>query len=531
MKETPVFSRAAAAAPHHLASEAGRAVLEAGGNAIEAMVAMAATIAVVYPHMNGIGGDGFWLVREPSGKIHALAACGASGSLATLERYRALELSEIPARGPHAALTVPGAVGGWAGILELARALGGRLPLADLLSNAIGHAKTGIPVSPGEAHYDVKDSEACEAAPGFADVFMLHGKRFEAGDVRVMPALAATLAHLAHAGLDDFYRGDIGREIAADLERIGSPVTRDDLRRFETNWRKPLSIKIPGITLYNHPPPTQGLASLLMLGIYSRLDIAEADSFDYAHGLVEAAKRAWRIRDGVVTDFDHLTRDPAAFLTAQSFDRETAAISMTRAAPFPLPSLAEGDTVWMGAIDGSGIAVSYIQSLFWDYGSGCVLPKTGILMQNRGRSFSLDPKHLNALKPGRKPFHTLNPPLAVFDDGRILSYGTMGGDPQPQIQAQIFARYALHGVPLSEALDRPRFVLSRAWDAPGPTLKFEDRFDPGLLRKLEQAGHVIESFGKAYSDAAGHTGMLVRHPNGSVAADHDPRADGGAAGL
>ncbi len=532
MKDTPVFSTAAAAAPHILAAETGRNVMAMGGNAVEAMVAMAATVAVVYPHMNGIGGDAFWLVREKNGKVRALEAAGQAGSLATIERYRASGYDVIPSRGAHAALTVPGAVGGWAGALELAAAMGGKLPLRDLLAEAVRFAKDGVPMTPGEAGYALKDEANCLAAPGFADAFMREGKRHDAGEIRRFPALAATLDQLAHAGLADFYKGDVAREIAGDFERCGLFVTRKDLEAFRTHWREPLVAKIPGATLYNQPPPSQGLAQLVMLGAFARLGDKEPESFEHIHALVEATKRAWRIRDAVVTDFSMLTHDPQSFLTDGRLAKEAGAISGTKAAPFPLPPMGDGDTIWMGCIDAEGNAVSYIQSLFWEYGSGVVLPRTGILLQNRGRSFSLDPKSKNPLQPGRKPFHTLNTPMAVFDDGRVMSYGSMGGDPQPQIGTQIFVRHAMHGVPISEALDRPRFALSLAWGAEKATLKVEDRFDPDLIRALERAGHAVESFGRPYSSAAGHAGILVRDPkNGSVSADHDPRADGGAAGL
>ena len=233
-------------------------------------------------------------------------------------------------------------------------------------------------------------------------------------------------------GLDDFYRGDVGREIAADLEKIGSPVTRDDLRHYHASIAEPLSVKLNAGTIYNTPPPTQGLASLIILALYERLRVREAESFEFAHGLVEATKRAFRVRDRVVTDPVRVPQPPSQFLDAKFLDAEVLKIDARKAAKWPAP-YGEGDTIWMGAADSSGLAVSYIQSLYWEFGSGCVLPKTGVLMQNRGSSFSLDPKALNALAPGRLPFHTLNPALAVLNDGRVMAYGAMGGDGQPQI--------------------------------------------------------------------------------------------------
>ncbi len=529
MPDTPTFPSAAVAAPHHLAAEAGRAILAEGGNAVEAMVAMAATIAVVYPHMNGIGGDAFWLIREPGGRVRAIEACGPAGSLATIARYRAKAYDSIPARGPDAALTVAGAVGGWQVALDCARSLGGRLPLATLLDEAIRHAREGCPVSRSEAGGTPFEREALYAAPGFAATFLADGKPPSAGTLRRLPTLAETLSHLATEGLDDFYRGDVGREIAADLERMGSPVTRADLETYRARAVEPLSARFRDATLYNFPPPTQGVAALVILGIYERLGVKRIESVEHHQALIEAVKRALAIRDRIVTDPERLPRDPAEFLTPRAFEREAAKIELRRAAPFPLPP-SEGDTVWMGAIDGDGLAVSYIQSIYWEWGSGCVLPKTGLHWQNRGASFSLDPKALNALEPGRKPFHTLIPALAAFDDGRVTAYGSMGGDGQPQFQAQIFTRYA-GGMGVAEAVDAPRWLLGRTWGSPTTSLKMESRFDDVLVEALIRLGQQVEVLDAPYSETVGHAGMLVKYPrDGRVEATHDPRSDGGAAG-
>lgn len=530
MPETPTFASAAVAAPHHLATQAGQAVLAEGGNAVEAMVAMAATIAVVYPHMNAIGGDAFWLIREPNGTVRAIEACGPAGSLATIARYRAKGYDSIPPRGPDAALTVPGAVGGWAQALPYARTLGGKAPLDLLLGDAIRHAKEGYAISRSEARYQPKEMAALREAPGFLAAFRGEdGQMPPEGTLRRAPALGAMLQHLVDAGLEDFYRGDVGREIASDLEGIEAPVTRADLERFEARFVAPLSVRLNGLTAYNFPPPTQGLAALVLLGLFERLDVKRPETFAHLHGLIEASKRAMAVRDAVVTDPAHLTKSPADYLTAAFLDREAMRIDAKRASPYPLPA-GDGDTVWMGAIDGSGLAVSYIQSIYWEYGSGCVLPGTGIHMQNRGVAFSLDERSLNPLQPGRKPFHTLNPPLAVFDDGRVASYGAMGGDGQPQFQAQVLSRYRL-GMGVADAVDAPRFLFGRTWGSAETTLKVENRFDDALIRELIRAGHEVQDIGADYSDALGHAGLIVKHRNGRVEASHDPRSDGDAKGL
>jgi len=516
------------AAPHAAAAEAGRAMLAEGGNAIEAMVAMAAAIAAVYPHMNHIGGDGFWLIRERNGRVRALMAAGRAGTGARRELYRDHEA--IPARGPLAALTVPGAVGGWALALDAAKAAGGKLPLDTLLGHAIRHARDGYVVTRSQTRLTTEKLAELAAVPGFARTFLVDGKPPDAGRTMRQEALAGTLDHLAHAGLDDFYRGDVGREIAAELDRIGSPVTRDDLVRYRASVAEPLSVTLQAGTLYNTPPPTQGLASLIVLALFERLRVGEAEGFDHVHGIVEATKRAFRVRDRVITDPDRLLALPERFVDRAFLDAQVEKIDRRKAARWPAP-FGEGDTVWMGAADRDGIAVSYIQSLYWEFGSGCVLPATGVLMQNRGASFSLDPGALNALAPGRLPFHTLNPALAVLADGRLIAYGAMGGDGQPQSQAALFTRHVQFRQPLDRAIDAPRWLLGRTWGSPHTNLRVESRFDGNLIDRLLSAGHDVEVLSEPYSDTMGHAGAVVLHADGTLEGAHDPRADGGAAGL
>jgi oxamate amidohydrolase len=517
-------------APHRDAAEAGRAIFAEGGNAIEAMIAMAAAIAAVYPHMNHVGGDGFWLLRERSGRVRALMAAGPAGGRASIDFYRDHGHDEIPTRGPLAALTVPGAVGGWQLALEAARAFGGRLPVDVLLTAAIRHAREGYVVTRSQARLSQEKLADVKDAPGFAAAFLPDGEPPQVGMTIKQTALAATLEQLAHTGLADFYRGDVAREIAADLERIGSPVTRADLKKFSARIAEPLSVNLQSGILYNTPPPTQGLASLIILALYERLRVAEAESFDHVHGIVEATKRAFRVRDRVVTDPAQLPTELAQFLAPPFLDGEAAKVDRRKAATWPARP-GDGDTIWMGAADASGLVVSYIQSLYWEFGSACVLPRTGIVMQNRGASFSLDTRALNALAPGRLPFHTLNPALAVLSDGRIMAYGTMGGDGQPQSQAAVFTRHVIYRQPLDRALDAPRWLLGRTWGSSVTNLRLENRFDGHLLEQLQSVGHDIDVLPDPYSDTMGHAGAVLLHPNGSLEGGHDPRADGGAAGV
>ena len=515
-------------APHHLAAQAGRDVLRDGGNAVEAMVAAAAAIAVVYPHMNAIGGDGFWLIHEPGQPVVAIDACGPAAALATRDFYAGMDA--IPSRGPTAALTVAGTIGGWAKALEVAAPWGTPLPLSRLLADGIRHARDGIAVTTSQAALTRDKLAGLKDAPGFAPTYLVHGQPPLPGHVLKQPALGRTLATLAERGLDDFYRGELAQRIGAELERLGSPLRTSDLAAYAAQRVAPLAVRLAGSTVYNLPPPTQGLAALMIIGLFDRLGVTEGEGFAHLHGLVEATKRAFRVRERVVTDPGRLPADPQGFLAPAALGALARDIDMQRALPWPDPA-APGDTIWMGAIDAQGRAVSFIQSVYWEFGSGTVLQDTGICWQNRGTSFSLEPKALNSLEPGRKPFHTLNPSLAVFDDGRVMPYGTMGGEGPPQTQAAVFTRYARFGQPLQQAVSAPRWLLGRTWGDVSTSLKLENRFDPALVAALKDAGHVVELLPEAFSDTMGHAGALVRHASGVIEGAADPRSDGSVAAV
>ena len=523
MLETPVFSTAAVAAPHARAAEIGQSILASGGNAVEAVVAMAATCAVVLPHLNGLGGDGFFIVREPRGRVHALDASGPAGTLATIERYRKREYENIPAHGPDAALTIAGVAAGWALALDLARALGGQLPLDMLMGDAIRLAREGCVIAPSEGRVPIDPT--LRDAPLFAATFLVDGKSLPAGTVRRQPKLADTLERLSHAGLADFYRGDVGREIALDLERIGSPILRRDLETYRARVAHPLSIRLRQAEIFSLPAPTEGIASLLALGIADRLRRGGQRGADDLHRMIEAYKRAHVASRDLVADPREIEGDPADLLAGSHCEREALQIDAHRAASLSLSSGVAGTRVWIGCIDKDGLAVSYEQSVHGPFGSGCVLPTTGILWHNRGAAFSLDAASNTSLMPGRKPPHSLNPALAVFADHRVLAFGA-----KTQVQAQVFSHYAEHGIGLADAVDAPRWLLARG-PAAGALLRVEDRFDPGLLRALAQRGHEVEEIA-SYADDMGQAGMILRHPrNGRVEAAHDPRGDGVAMGL
>ena len=516
--------------PHHAASQAGLDVLRDGGSAVQAAVATAATLAVVYPHMNSIGGDGFWLIAEPGQPPVAIEACGRAAASANDTLYRRHGYTAIPWRGPLAANTVAGTVSGWDAALLLDRKRGRRvLPLDRLLRDAIRYAREGF--APSRSTLSTITAKAVELrdVPGFADLFLPDGRAPSESQPFRQPALARSLSALANEGLQSFYCGPLAASMARDLASAGSPVALEDFAAHEAIMGPPLRAKIPGVELYNTMPPTQGVASLLILALFSRLGISQADGFAHVHGLVEATKRAFLFRDAHVQDPNFMHVSAQSVLDDKEWLDVTArAIDPSKALSWP-QAMAGGDTVWLGVIDADGQAVSMIQSTFFEFGSGLVLPESGILWQNRGASFNLAGGR-NTLRPRARPFHTLNPAMARFADGRVLVYGTMGGEGQPQTQAAIFSRYALFGQDLQQAVTAPRWLLGRTWGNDNANLKVERRFDPTLVDQLRTAGHLVELVPE-FSDLMGHAGAVLRHAGGVLEGATDPRSDGAVAAL
>ena len=529
MLYTPRARRGMATSPHHLATEAGLRVLRDGGNAIEATVAMAACLAVVYPHMTGIGGDGFWLISRAGAAPVAIDACGAAAGGATWALYESHGLNAIPTRGPLAANTVAGTVGGWGEALQLSARISGRLPLPRLLEDAIWLADNGFPVTASQHQSTTSKLAELKDVPGFAASFLCGSQPPREGELMRLPKLGATLRRIARLGTDEFYRGELAREIAADLEALGSPLRHEDLAQYRAQPRAPLSARLRDATLFNFPPPTQGLASLMILALFERLGVGKAECFDHVHGLIEATKQAFLVRDDIIGHPEGMTQRAEEFLRPDVLDKLAARIDRTRALAWPRAG-SSGDTVWLGAIDAQGNAVSFIQSIFFEFGSGCVLPGSGIAWQNRGASFQLRANGPRRLAPGHKPFHTLNPAMALFDDKRMMVYGTMGGEGQPQTQAALFSRYAMFGQGLQAAITAPRWLLGKTWGDDSVSLKMENRFEPALIDALQAAGHTVEPVG-AFSSTMGHAGAVVMHHNGVFEGAADPRSDGAAMGF
>ena len=515
--------------PHHLAAKTGSDVLKEGGNAIEAMIASAAVISVVYPHMNSMGGDNFWLISDINNKVIAIDACGQSANAATINYYKKQGFNKIPSRGVLSALTVPGAVSGWQLAYDFSvKKLGGKLPLSRLLFDAEQMSKEGIAVTNTLKSNLISKHKQLIDIPGFKDVYLKDGKIPDIGDKLTFPGMSKTFSKLIKNGLDDFYFGEIANDILDDLNSLGSPLQKSDFNNYEASYVNPLELKVKDAKLFNLPPPTQGIASILLLGVLNELSDIYQDNISFIHNIVEATKVVFKIRDEYICDPKYMIKNVNEFLKKEFIQNLAKKIDKNVAIPWPKSSVG-GDTVWLGATDKYGNTVSFIQSIYWEFGSGLILPKTGITMQNRGISFSLNESHFNKLIPGRKPFHTIQPALAEFDDGRVLSYGTMGGEGQPQTQATIFSRYAYQKKNLQTAINNPRWLLGKTWGEETTSLKIENRYSDEVYKKLKSFGHNVEKVG-SFDEMMGHAGAIVKHRSGLIEGAFDLRSDGAAIG-
>ncbi|CAG9295467.1 gamma-glutamyltransferase family protein [Celerinatantimonas diazotrophica] len=518
MKHQIAFS-----APHHQASEVGLELLRQGASATEAMVAAAAAISVLYPHMNGLGGDSFWLIQEPGKQPIAINGGGRSAASATIDWYREQGFSAIPERGGASALSVAGTISAWQQALELSQHWQTPLPLAELLAPAIELAHRGITVSESLQSASRLTHPALGELPAFAECFLPNGQTLKTGELFRNGALGSLLEHLGQHGLDDFYRGEAARQIAGALECSGSPLRQVDLAAHKAQMMQPLCVSTRMGKFYNLPLPTQGCASLIIVALMDRLVKPHQSEAMQIHLLVEATKQAFLVRDRWVCDPAICSQPITDYLTDDALDSMAKAIDPERALPWP--QIAKpGDTVWMGCCDDQGRMVSFIQSLYWEFGSGVVIPEFGLLWNNRGVSFSLDNDAQLALAPKRLPFHTLNPALANLYDGRSMVYGTMGGEGQPQTQAAILWRYLHLGQSLAQSISAPRWLLGRTWGQSNYDLKLEAPLEDVLV-PLRHLGHRTQSV-PIHSEMMGHAGAIVTQHRQVIAAASDPRSDG-----
>jgi gamma-glutamyltranspeptidase / glutathione hydrolase len=525
-RSTVYAPRAAVATSHPLATTAALDVLQRGGTAADAAVAAAAVLNVVEPHMTGIGGDMFallWSAREQ--RLVGLESVGAAGALMTPEGLAAAGHRFVPIRGVEA-VTVPGALAGWAALVERY----GRQSLADVLAPAIRLAEEGFPVSPIIAREWRETAEVLRQDPGAKATYLMDGERGpEAGEWVRNPDLAATLRRIAAEGPAALYGGELGRRIADHVRAAGGFLTPEDLARHRPRWVEPVSAPFRGYRLWQMPPPGQGIAALQMLRILDGydLEVMGHNTAPYLHHLIEAKKLAFADLAAHVSDPDHMAVSTHRLLSDEYIRTRRDALDPRRAAERadPGPALTASETIYLTVADAEGNMVSFINSIYWAFGAGVVVPGTGFALQNRGAGFSLEPGHPNEVAPGKRPFHTIIPAFVTRStpagEEPWLSYGVMGGAMQPQGHVQVLLNLLVFGMDLQAAVDAPRF---RHLD--GLRVAIEAPIGDAVRTRLAELGHdVLGPEGHAFGGAQ----AVMRLPAGWAAAS-DPRKDGHASG-
>jgi gamma-glutamyltranspeptidase/glutathione hydrolase len=525
-RSTVYGSRGVVATSQPLAAEAGVELLRAGGNAFDAAVATAAALNVVEPMSTGLGGDVFALYRTADGDVGALRSCGGAPAAATIDAVREAVDGEggsddgasMPFRGPHT-VTVPGTARGWETTVDEL----GRLTLSECLAPAVRYATEGYPVSEViAAQWD--HGEALFEDDNARDAFLLDGHAPDVGQRVSLPALGRTLERIGEAGADVVYEGDVGEAIVDTVRSKGGLLSTDDLAAFEPEFVDPISTTYNGCEVYELPPNNQGLVALEALNVASEVGAPEAEGVERLHRLAEATKLAFHDGHRYITDPDHEEIPP---LNSRSWARQRA----TQIGPeavgdvsfLPRSRAEDADTVLLCVADDAGNVVSYINSLFAGFGSGLVAGETGIALQNRGASFSLDPDHPNRLAPGKRPFHTLIPGLLDFapDEARDdwAAFGVMGGFMQPQGHVQVVSNLADRDLPVQRALDEPRWRYRE-----DGTLAVEERLGAGrgYKTKLARRGHDVRVLPPGQFGGA----QLARTDDGTLSGATEPRKDG-----
>jgi gamma-glutamyltranspeptidase/glutathione hydrolase len=538
------FPRRAVYAPHGtvatsqpLASQAGLAVLQRGGNAVDAAVTAAAVLSVVEPFMTGIGGDMFamvWWAREE--RLVGINASGRSGSLMTREALASV--GRIPGDGPRT-ITVPGALSGWAALLERY----GTISLAQALAPAIALADEGFPISDVTAAEWSVFASLLEQDAGASATFLVDRVRApRRGEWFSNPDYAATLRIIAEQGPAALYGGELGRRIATHVQGLGGYLTPEDLGRHGAEWVEPMSVPFAGYHVWELPPNGQGIAALEMLRILEPFDLAAMghNSATYLHHLIEAKKLAYADLEHFVGDPELMTVTPDQLLADDFIARRRARLDPARATPRaePEPSLTTSETTYLAVADADGNMISFINSLGGGFGSGVVVPGTGFALQNRGVGFSYEIGRANTVGPRRRPFHTIIPGFVTRagSDGRQqpwLSFGIVGGPQQPQAHVQVLLNLLLFGMDVQQALDAPRF---RHWS--GNRVSFEAAIPEATIDELRAMGHAPQNplIETAQTLFLGGNGGLVfgggqavmRRQRGYVAGS-DSRRDGIAA--
>jgi gamma-glutamyltranspeptidase len=500
------------ASPHHLATRAGEDAFRAGGNAIDAALAAAAALNVVYPNNTALGGDLVALVRTPDGAVHCVNATGPAPAAQSVDRLRALHGAELPLRGIDT-ITVPGGVRGW----DSLRSFGARLDSAAHLTAAIHFALNGIPVSRSLGAAIAEKRDVLMQDEGCSDVFLPGGTALKEGDLLVQPSLGRSLAELQTAGSAALYGGSLGQRLISGLAKAGGVMTLDDLAGFTPEVVEPITGTFRGFNVMTSPPNTQGFSLLRTLQRIQQLGDPGDILGKGAGALASIFEQSNAVRNLMLAD-PNFTGASAEHLI--SYD--------LTAAEYPAgPVRAGGDTVGISAIDSDGYAVSLIQSVFNAFGSAILEPTTGILMQNRGTSFSLDPNSSNAVEPRKRPRHTLMPVLVTRGTDVSWVSSTMGGQGQPQIHAQLLLR-CMAGASPAEAINAPRWVVGvqEAGDT-NSTIYLESDAPSETVQSLTDDGFALKTV-PPHDEWLGHANLIQVDSDGRFHAASDPRSDGSA---
>jgi gamma-glutamyltranspeptidase len=515
------------AAPHALAAQAGLDLLKAGGNAVDAAIAANAMLQVVYPFLCGLGGDLFAIVWDaPTQTLIGLNASGRAPAAATIQRYHTLGYETMPRYGIHS-VTAPGCVSGWGMLSERF----GRLGLARALQPAIGYGRDGFPVGPGLHHALARMDQASFTHRSFRENYLPDGRIPAVGSLATAPALADSLTRIASDGPDVFYRGELGRRIAAFFARENGLITEDDLAAHLADWVTPITVPFGGLEVCELPPNTQGVTALQMLGIVDGLPLGDDPlGAQTTHLEVEAKKLAFADRAAHVTDIERMRVRPEALIAADYLAERRALISPDHASATRATAGFAGDTIYLCAADGEGSAVSLIQSNYAGFGCGLVVDGTGISLQNRGAYFSLDPNAANALEPGKRTLHTLIPSMALREGRPAVVFGAMGGDGQPQTHLQVYTNLLRYEMNIQAAIEAPRWVHGAEEPGQIETLRLERRFPVETVEALRAMGHQVELAASLDSEMGHANGIVIDSEQGVLHGGSDPRAEGAAAG-
>jgi gamma-glutamyltranspeptidase/glutathione hydrolase len=513
------------AAAHPLATLAGVEVLKSGGTVADAAVAVNATLAVTQPHMCGLGGDFFCLYYEAdTRRVHFLNGAGRSGSRAGLPELARRGQDRLPVVGPET-VSVPGCVRAWAMLLERF----GTRSLAELLGPAIDCAANGVPCTSLLSQY-IDEYRPVTPDAEWHRVYAPGGRAPALAELLVQPELAQTLREIASGGADAYYTGRVGAAIARRLEADGF-VTADDLAGHTGEWGEPISTTYRGVTVYETPPPTQGLAALISLNLLEGFPLARhrVHSVEHLHLLIEMVKLSYADRDRWIADPAAVALPVTGLLDKAYAARRRAAFDPRKAQTYGFGD-PEGDTTGFVIADGRGNVISVIQSLFNAFGSGIVVPGTGVVLQNRGRHFSTDPAHPNVFAARKRPFHTLIASLATRDERPLFGFATMGANGQAMFHTQVISNLIDYGMDMQEAIERPRFLIGAFLpDDPADATYVESRVGARVLSALARKGHPVKA-GSEFLNRVGHAHGIA-FADGTLRGGADPRGDGMALGF